>query len=76
MSSAMNEREIVETYVPESVKEMVRTFQTHKLASSITGLDDFTIDKVAGYLGGRMVARRLRWRPVADGLMALRNLKG
>ena len=71
----MDEKDVVNTYVPESVKTLVRTFQTHKLASHITGLDDFSIDKVAGYLGGRMAARRLRWRPVAEGLVALRNLR-
>jgi|GEM_PF-2531208 len=71
----MNEKDVINTYVPESVKTLVRTFQTDKLASQITGLDDFSIQKIAGYLGGRMVARRLRWRPVADGLVALRNLR-
>ncbi len=72
----VTEREIIEAYVPESVKEASRTFQMDKVASQITGLDEFSLQKVAAYMGGRFAARRLKWRPVADGLVALHNLRG
>jgi hypothetical protein len=72
----VTEREIIEAYVPESVKEASRTFQMDKVASQITGLDEFSIQKIAEYMGGRFAARRLKWRPVADGLVALHNLRG
>lgn len=70
------EQEIIEAHVPESVKEAVRSFQMHKVAGDMTGLTAFSFDKIAEYLGGRMAARRMKWRPVADGLVALRNLRG
>ena len=70
------EREIMNTYIPDSIKTLIRTGQMDKVASIMTGLDEFTIEKIAGYMGGRMAARKLRWQPVFDGLTALRNLKG
>ena len=73
---AISEREIIEAYVPESIKEASRNFQMHKVASQITGLDDFSLEKIANYMGGRFAARRLKWRPVADGLVALQQLRG
>ncbi len=72
----VTEREIIEAYVPDSVKEATRTFQMDKIASQMTGLDEFTLEKVAEYMGGRFAARRLKWRPVADGLVALQQLRG
>ncbi len=74
-SKMPTEQEIIEAYVPDSIKQASRTFQMHKVASQITGLDEFTIEKVALYLGGRFAARRMKWRPVADGLVALRHLR-
>jgi hypothetical protein len=70
----MDEKTVIETYLPESVKETVRTFQMHKFAERITGLNDFSLAKIAEYLGGRMAARRMKWRPVTEGLNALRSL--
>ncbi len=69
------EQEIIEAYVPESIKEASRTFQMHHVARQMTGLEDFSIEKVAQYMGGRFAARRMKWRPVADGLVALRQLQ-
>lgn len=71
----VTEREIIDAYVPESIKEASRNFQMHKVAAHITGLTDFSIEKIAQYMGGRFAARRLKWRPVADGLVALRQLQ-
>jgi len=70
------EREIIEAYVPESIKTASRTFQMDKVVSEITGLEEFSLQKIAEYMGGRFAARRLKWRPVADGLVALHNLRG
>lgn len=72
----VTEREIIEAYVPDSVKIASRTFQMDKVAAQITGLDEFSIEKISEYMGGRFAARRLKWRPVADGLVALHNLRG
>jgi hypothetical protein len=71
----ITEQEILEAYVPESIKEASRSFQMHKVASQITGLPDFSFAKVAEYMGGRFAARRMKWRPVADGLVALKQLQ-
>ncbi len=75
VSKMVTEREIIEAYVPDSIKKASRSFQMHKVASRITGLTDFSIEKIAEYMGGRFAARRLKWRPVADGLVALRQLQ-
>lgn len=72
----MNEEEkkIIDEYVPDSVKEAVSNYQTHHVMQQVTGLPEMTFDKIAGYFGGRMAARRLKWRPVFEGLQALKNL--
>jgi len=69
------ERDIIEAFVPDSVKEASRNFQMHTVMSHLTGLEDFSIEKVSAYLGGRMAARRQKWRPVTEGLLALNNLQ-
>lgn len=68
------EMEIIDEYLPASVKEAVVSHQTDKLVKQMTGLPDLTLDKIAGYFGGRMAARRLKWRPVFEGLDALKDL--
>ena len=71
----MDEMQVIQAHLPESVKEAITTYQTHKLASVVTGLDEFSIEKIAAFLGGRIAARHMRWRPVAEGLLALNSLK-
>ncbi len=68
------EMKIIDEYLPASVKEAVCNHQTDKLVMTMTGLPDVSFDKFAGYFGGRMAAHRLKWRPVFEGLNALRNL--
>jgi len=68
------ELKIINEYLPASVKEAVANHQTDKIVMAMTGLPDLSIDKIAGYFGGRMAARRLKWRPVFEGLNALKNL--
>lgn len=69
-----NEIDVINEYLPESIKEAIEMHQMHKVASQITGLEDFSLAKISEYLGGRMAARQLKWKPVADGLVALHNL--
>lgn len=72
----MDDIKIAETFVPESVKNLITNFQMHKLAEQLTGIEDFSsFEKIANYFGGRMAARRLKWRPVFEGLNALRTLR-
>lgn len=71
-----DERKVVEKRVPASVKLASENFQMHRIAEKMTGLDDFSLEKIALYLGGRVVARNAKWRPVADGLVALKSLQG
>ncbi len=71
----VTEQQIIESYVPEAIKQACRSGQTAKVATCVTGLDDFSFAKVAEYMGGRFAARRLKWRPVADGLVALQELR-
>lgn len=71
----MTEIEIINAHLPESVKQAITNHQMHKVASVITGLDDFSIEKIAGFMGGRIAARHMKWRPVAEGLTALAQLR-
>lgn len=61
--------------VPESIKIAFETYQFHKVMSQLTGIPQFSAEKVAEYVGGMSSARRQRWRPVFDGLQALKNLR-
>jgi hypothetical protein len=71
----MNEIDIIKAHLPDSVKRAISENQMHKVASVITGLDDFSIQKIAEYMGGRIAARHMKWRPVAEGLTALSQLR-
>lgn len=62
--------------LPERIKTAVRNNQHHHIMSARLGITDFSIEKIAEYFGGRIAARHLKWRPVKDGLQALRNLRG
>lgn len=70
-----SEMDIINAHLPESVKQAISNHQMHKVAAAITGLDDFSFDKVAAFMGGRIAARHMKWRPVAEGLMALAELR-
>lgn len=71
----MDEIDIIKAHLPDSVKQAISENQMHKVAAVITGLDDFTIQKIAEYMGGRIAARHMKWRPVAEGLTALSQLR-
>jgi hypothetical protein len=61
--------------LPEHVKTAARNHQHHHLMAEKFGINDFSIKKIAEYFGGRIAARHMKWRPVQDGLQALRNLR-
>lgn len=71
----MNEIDIIKAHLPESVKQVISTNQMHKLAEQVTGLNDFSIEKISQFMGGRVAARHMKWRPVAEGLTALAQLR-
>jgi len=71
----MTEIEIIKAHLPETVKQAISDHQMHKVATVITGLDDFSIEKISQFMGGRIAARHMKWRPVAEGLTALTQLR-
>lgn len=71
----MTEIEIIKAHLPESVKQAISNYQMHKVATVITGLEDFSIEKISEFMGGRIAARHMKWRPVAEGLTALAQLR-
>jgi hypothetical protein len=68
-------QEIIDS-IPTSIKEAVTTHQSVKLAEVATGITDFTVAGVAQYFGEKLASRRMKWRPIAEGLIALEQLKG
>jgi hypothetical protein len=71
----MDEIDIIKAHLPESVKQAISGYQMHKVASTLTGLNEFSLDKIAEFMGGRMAARHMKWRPIAEGLTALAQLR-
>ena len=69
-----NEMNIILQNLPEDIKQDISNYKSYKIASIATGLPDFSLDKVAGYMGGRAAARRAKWKPVLEGLAALKGL--
>ena len=70
----MNEYETYNQMLTPYVREAIVQNQTYKVAQVMTGIDDFTFDKIAGYLGHKIAQRHAKWRPVANGLLALNKL--
>jgi len=68
------EKKMIES-VPDQTKECIAAYQTHELVGSRTGLEDFSVEKIAQYLGGMASARRKKWLPVAEGLVSLAKLR-
>lgn len=72
----MQEKDVINAHVPEAVKQLVAANRMDKVASISTGIEDFSIDKIAESFGRRMCERRQNMRPVVDGLLALNHLIG
>jgi hypothetical protein len=70
----MNYEQLSEV-VPDSVKTAARNYQLHRVMAQRTGLQDFSLPKIAEYLGGMTAARQRRWAPVTEGLLALSKLR-
>ncbi len=73
---AQENGEAVDSVLPGMVKAAVRNHQHHHLAAARLGVTDFSLAKIAEYFGGRIAARYTKWRPVKEGLQALRDLRG
>ena len=67
------EQKMIES-VPGEAKECIAEYRTHDLVAARTGLEDFSVEKIASYLGGMAAARRKKWLPVAEGLVSLAKL--
>lgn len=70
------EFEILDSLLPGELKNAMENAESYKIASLITGLQRFEFGDIAGYLGTKIAARNLRYRPVVQGLLALNELKG
>ena len=73
----MTEIEVLDQLLPESIKKAVSQYETPKLASALTGLspEEFTLDKIAFYIGARGAARRAKWGSITNGLLSLHELQ-
>lgn len=65
----------IEPLIPEQLKYAAKNHQNHHIVAATLGITDFSLQKIAEYFGGRIAARHMKWRPVKDGLQALRNLR-
>jgi hypothetical protein len=74
--SDVNEIDVINKMMPDSVKQMISSGQTYKLAEELTGLNELSLEKISCYIGGRIMARHAKWRPVSEGLVALKSLEG
>lgn len=70
----MIDREMLDKLLPASIRNTVRSGQYQKIATLMTGVKDFSIDHIAQYLGTKVAMRHAKWRPVANGLLALDGL--
>jgi hypothetical protein len=70
----MQEKEMLEAHVPQAIRDLIAIGHMDKIAEIMTGIDDFSMEKIATYLGTRMAQRRQRWRSVNDGLRAFQDL--
>lgn len=70
------EKQIIAQFVPQAVQDAVRHGQLHKIAAQRIGVPELTLQSAVQYLGTKLAQKQQRWRPVAEGLVALRNLQG
>lgn len=61
--------------IPESLKQLISNHLTHKIASEYHGISDVTLEGVAAHFGTKIASRRAKWRPVFEGLRALKSLQ-
>lgn len=66
----------LDALIPESIKTAIRSRQTIKIAKIMTGIEDPSFANIAQYLGTKIAMRHVKWRPIADGILALHKLRG
>jgi hypothetical protein len=69
------DKQIVAQFVPEAVQTAVRNGQLHKVAAQRIGVQELTLQSVVQHLGVKLAQTQQRWRPVAEGLVALQKLQ-
>lgn len=74
----MNEhdKQIRDAHVPPAIQTAVANGQLHKIAEHRLRVEILSLEKIAQYIGQKFAERQQRWRPVAEGLIALRQLRG
>ena len=70
------EKQIVAQFVPQAVQDAVQQGQLHKVAAQRIGVPELTLQNAVRYLGTKLAEKQQRWRPVAEGLVALQKLRG
>jgi hypothetical protein len=68
------EQQILDTHVPEPVKHAVQYGQLHKIAAHRLGVEVLSLEKIAQHIGTKLAEKRQRYRPIAEGLLALHKL--
>lgn len=71
-----NDKQIRATHVPAAVCAAIENGQLYKIAANRIGTEILSLEKIAEYLGRKFATKRQRWRPIAEGLLALRKLEG
>jgi hypothetical protein len=61
--------------VPESLKQLISNHQTHKIAKEQLGIPGTSLEEVAQHFGTKIAERQAKWRPVFEGLRALKALR-
>ena len=69
------EKQIAAQFVPQAVKDAIRYGQLHKVAAQRIGVPKLTLQSVVQHLGTKLAQKQQRWRPVAEGLLALQSLQ-
>jgi len=65
----------LDALIPDSIKEACRKNNSQKVAQLATGVTEFDFGSIARHFGEKIASRRAKWRPIANGLMSLRELK-
>jgi hypothetical protein len=61
--------------IPESLKHLISTHQTHKIAQEHLGITEPSLEGIALHFGTKIAERQAKWRPVFEGLRALKALR-
>jgi CO dehydrogenase/acetyl-CoA synthase alpha subunit len=70
----MTDYDFCNSMLTPCVREAIVSNQTYKIAQAMTGIEEFTFNNIADYIGTKVAQRHAKWRPVANGLLALNSL--